>query len=273
MLKALKMLENKKAPFLWPEAWPHFAWGSWLLTAPSEVNTGGGRVIDLKEGFKGPLELHQALLSCKPKLSLLDLARLWQQSQEDPSLAQDLNWTELVNHCGLRSGESLTQVLESLLKTPASFQTWSEEKQLAPRDLNLLLSFESEKDKSPDLVKTWENLLDKLAETSTSKSTGVKIMELGGELLLMGKQLPSWSHESPEHFARDLERVRFPLSHQSLEAKNQELKQWAWPSRSSGRWLRQGDELLMEIKILAPHGEELKKRLDQMKSLLEGQNG
>ncbi len=240
----------------WPQGWPHFFWGQWLISplvkASKPLDSASDSTVEL-----GSDSLHQAIKSCYPQLSFAQLAHLYEQWRHNPALQQELNWQALMAGYGFRDSEPQRLTLQKLIQMPSPFQAWAHHKALGPKDLAILLSFA---EPNPD----FDELLEWMAHSQTSKSIGVQVLEIAGELLLMGKALPSRKSLRPESYLMELEGQRRPLSRAALENKNQELSTLPWPARCSGRWLRLGDALVLETKVMGSNFQEVRQRLEAL---------
>lgn len=240
----------------WPNAFPAFAWRGQLLTAFERTQS---VVIDLFELHRGTLA--DCLVSCYPELGLAELARLsanlkavwpdiYQEIREGFFRAYDLKWCE-----------RLEETLNALAMTPLQFQEWGDDKKLGARDLSPLLALPTIKDFSPFLLA--------LSQLNCTRSEGVRILESGVELFLMGHPLEALlpRQKSGAEHLRALEQWRRPQAATKDEDWKSEVADWPWPAHVQAQWQRFGDQAGLEIKLRATSPEDLQKKLRQMNSI------
>ncbi len=238
----------------WPKALPLFSWNGILLNGFERTDQ--ATVVDLGENAT----LLEAFVSIYEKLNLMELARLFRAVRTSVELEQ-LNWTELVENYGLRDSEAHREILHRLLDVPEAMQKWVEEKDLSVRDLMILLSFDS--------LKSLQPCFQFLSEKSCSKSEGVKILELYGELVLLDRDAATALSlaTSAGEALRSLEFLRYPMRKSMQNNLEEKLKSVEMPVRTQARFLTQGDETSLELKLQAKNPEDLKKRLESLQKL------
>lgn len=238
----------------WPKALPLYSWNGILLNGFERE--GNEAVIDLGESCT----LIEAFASIYEKLNLMELARLFRAVRNSPQL-QDLNWTKLVEAYGMRDSEAHREILHRLLDVTEPMQKWVEEKDLSVRDLMILLSFDS--------LKSLQPCFHFLSEKSCSKSEGVKILELYGELILLDRDAATTLSlaSTPADALRSLELLRYPMRKSMQMTLEEKLKSVQMPLRTQARFLTQGDETSLELKLQAKNPEDLKKRLESLQNM------
>lgn len=240
----------------WPNAFPAFAWRGQLITAFHRTQS---VVIDLYELKRGTLI--ECLVSCYPDLGLCELARLsanlktvWPESYQEIRdglfRAYDLRWSE-----------RLEDTLNLIATTPLKFQEWADGKKLGARDFSPLLALANPKEFSPFLFA--------MADLEATRSEGVRILENGVELFMMGRPLNDLlpTQKNGGEYLRLLEKWRRPKALGSDEQWKQEISKWPWPSHVQAQWQRFGDQSGLEIKLRATSREDLLKKLQQMNSI------
>lgn len=231
----------------WPVALPAIAWKGWLLSGFEREEGPAIEVSSLNMPFVA------AFTSCHAKLSLSELARLRRLAE----LASfELGWEDLLSHYGLRASDSLDEVLKRLVDLPAEFQDWVSLKELGSKDLAILRSFAE--------IDALRPLCTAVAVKSASKSTGVQILEWGGELLLMN--LPEASvlplaNEDADSWCTRLKALRHPETTAGEEVARKKWLSLPWPSLSQIKWIRKGDESGLEIRFMVSSREDLRKKL------------
>lgn len=238
----------------WPKALPLFSWNGLLLNGFDRQEDQA--VVELSESST----LLESFVSIYEKLNLMEFARLFRVIRTSPQL-KDLNWTELVEAYGQRDSEAHREILHRLLDVPEAMQKWIEEKDLSVRDLMIFISFDS--------LRNLQTCFTFLTEKSCSKSEGVKILELFGELILLDRDAATTLSVSTTaaDAIRGLELLRYPMR-KSLQINLEEkLKSVQMPLRTQARFLTQGDETSLELKLQAKNPEDLKKRLESLQKM------
>jgi len=237
----------------WPAALPAYAWRGQLLCGFGRES---GMALDLFELQRAPLI--EALKAVHPKLALCELARL--------SSALERTWPEmfmelregLFQEYALRWSERLEQTLRLLKDTPPSFQEWTGEKDLGARDLSVLLALTAPREFDP--------FLEALPRLNLSRAEGVRAMELGAELFMMGRPLNDIlpSGDQGATYLRQLEKWRRPNSSGQDEQWRETVKHWPWPSQVQGKWQRFGDQSGLEVNIRSTSPEDFHKKLERL---------
>ena len=140
------------------------------------------------------------------------------------------------------------------------FFKWAEEKKLSEKEIRILKQL-SEKESLP--------LLSWIAEYRPSYSQGVEILELSGELLLMG-QLPLdifQNSKEPATLLQKLKKLRYPLSVGKEEERSEYLKKLPWPRGLKGKWIRWNDKSGLHIHFQAFSFRELSEKIKAMETL------
>lgn len=208
------------------------------------------------------------------ELSFAEMARLIEKTKSHTWFPT----SHVVSKFGWQHGEHFEVIAAALLKTPPGFQNWCAEKKVGPMDLAPLISAQG-----LDLKHLWADILT----LRLSKSQGVKALELGVELLMMG-QTPDDLQSSrlltvmPAHlsagdaFVEALKQLRFP---DTLQRDREAAAKWAslpWPGTSQAQWTRQGDRGGIELKLFVSQPSDLKKylqSLNRVQEMLEKETG
>lgn len=192
-------------------------------------------------------------------LSFGELATLWKASSS-------VAWFpihQIIQKFGFQPSEHFFSIAEQLLNAPIGFQKWAQEKKLGPLDLAVLISGQK-LNLSP--------LFLKILTMKFSKSHGVQALELGIELLLMGKtisdlQLDHLQDPSPlaaEKWLEHLRQTRFPETLERDQETKEKMESLPWPGSSSIRWARHGDKSGIELKLFVSNPSDLKKYLQSL---------
>lgn len=239
----------------WPGVLPAVAWRGHLVCGFERL---GGEAVEVDEA-----PLIDTLKAVYPELALSEVARFL-RALERTSPEMRLEFRDSICAAyGLRWNDRLHQTFEALLATPVEFQNWADQKKLGARDLAPLLALASVADFVP--------FLRALIELPVSKSEGVRALELGVELYMLGRPLNDLlpTSDKPGPYLRRLEQWRRPLSAESDESWRQTVAGWPWPAQTQGQWQRFGDQAGLEIKIRASNPQDFLKQLERLSSIRE----
>jgi hypothetical protein len=240
----------------WPTALPALAWRGELL---SGFQRKSGVAVDLFETQAATFT--EALKATYPELNICELARLaFSLKKTWPELFVEVR-QPLFQAYGFRWAERLEQTLNVLKDTPENFQAWAGEKDLGPRDLSVLLALPS--------IGEFYPFLSALTELSLSRIEGVRAMEIGAELFMMGRPLndilPS-GHNGTTYLAQ-LEKWRRPNSSSADDQWRETVKTWPWPSQVQGKWQRFGDQSGLDVNIRSTSPSDFRKKLERLISI------
>ena len=237
----------------WPKNWPAFAWDEIIIAGFSQTHQ---PVLNFHSEDVKFLHLFH---SCHPQLSLSELSRIilnW-KSIEKPTFS----WSDFFSLYNLQNPDFLIKILKVFSSTPAFFQKWANNKGLHPSELRILNSLESLT--QANFIFHW------IAEKNPSHSIGMRILELGVELLLMNIQADEilQSNLSLEEALQAMEQKRKPLSSSHDQIKNKRLKKIIWPTHVNAQWQRKGDKTGLEIKIWCQNQKELEEKIQRVHQL------
>lgn len=233
----------------WPEALPSFCWDSLLLCGFSRQH---GPAVDLSHSEHS---LAKVFNSIYPHLSLPEFARLY-------VIVSSLPWadsflTEFASLHGWRLSKDLIELMAQLVRLPMKFQNWVSLRDLGARELAILKA-------APD-IDFLIPITQEIARRSPSRATGVQMLELAGELKLMGETLVFDTQLTDDQWLQQLKRQRHPLTAQKDESQNNRMRALPWPAHLQTRWLRTGDEAGVEIKFTATSFLDLKRKVDGLR--------
>lgn len=140
------------------------------------------------------------------------------------------------------------------------FFKWVEEKKLSEKEIRILKQL-SEKESLP--------LLNWIAKNRPSHSQGAEILELSGELLLMG-QLPLDIFQNSKEstiLLKKLRKLRYPLSVGKDEKRSEYLKTLSWSKGLKGKWIRLNDKSGLNIHFTAFSLQELSEKIKNLETL------
>lgn len=240
-MQRAKSLNLTFATSIWPASMPALLWGEWILAGRSDVT------FDVSMSSLG-----EALRLAYPQLGLASLAEVLAQISGHDACA--------CSAYGIKWNDRLSQVFQLILNTPPDFQKWLEEKKFSPRELLPLLAVGN--------LEEIEPLLIHLSKTHLSKTLAAQALEWSIELYLMGLPLERILAKSDNWWAF-LQRLRRPMETQQIEKREQFLREVPFPARTSGQWLKDSDQPVLEIKTQARSPQELLQQLDKLKTVYE----
>jgi len=167
---------------------------------------------------------------------------------------------------GWQANEQFFLVADILRETPEGFQKWCSDKKVSPQDLLPLLSA---------TALELKYLFHDLIQFNLSKSHGVKALELGIELMLLGKkpeeitsqQLLTFvgKDQTPsEAWIETLKFMRYPETIRRDHDQEEKMTSLPWPGTSHAKWTRQGDRAGIELKLFVSQPSDLKKYLQSL---------
>lgn len=242
----------------WPEGLPAVAINE-VIIAGFEQNMVFNHTIPVAEKEK----IASLFRSVYFELSFAEMSRLIQKAKKHPWLPVDL----VAQKFGWQANESFFKIAQALVQTPIGFQNWCAEKKMAPMDLIPLVSADSLNLKS---------LFHDIIRLRTSKSLGAKVLELGIELMLLGKTVDEISAgDDLDSWLSKLTEMRYPNTAQKDSLEKEQMIALPWPGMSQAKWTRQGDKTGVELKLFVSQPADLKKylqSLEKVQNLLEDLN-
>ena len=258
---------------LWPESLPAVAVNGWVLAGFSQNLVFNHQIkSDSVDSDSAAVAVAVAKLfrSLHTELSFAEMARLIHKiEKQNESHRMSLSIEALLSQYHWICSEQLLGIAEALAKTPIGFQNWCAQKRINPQDLAPLLST-----KNLDL----KFLLHDILQFNLSKSLGVKALELGIELLLMGQKPEAISSQvlltfvsqdqvAGESWVEILKQLRYPETFKRDQALRKQMGALPWPGASQARWSRQGDRGGIELKLFVSQASDLKKALSHLKKV------
>lgn len=241
----------------WPEVLPAIAWKGELVCGFERKS---GAAVDVFE--TGRAGLIETLKAVYPELGLAETARLSVRLASSlPEIYQELR-EPFFRAYGLRWNDRLGELFNLLVVAPVSFQAWVDERSVSPRDLSPLLAL-------CENARAFFPFLEAMTEMKFSRTDGVRALELGAELFLMGRPLsdllPSSSDGS--RYLGQLEKWRRPQAGEADQTWRSDVKNWPWPAQVQGEWQRFGDQSGLEVKIRATNAEDFNRKLERLLSI------
>jgi len=152
---------------------------------------------------------------------------------------------------------NLSKILEEFPK----FKKWVKNKKLSDQDLNILTEFEPN-----SLLKP---LLKWIEDQRPSHSQGKQILNLGGELLLMNKDIKtllSKEHQAPE-LIQSLKQKRNHNTFKRDQNKSGLIDNLNWPSSIKAKWIRQNDRGALSIHFQSFSLRDFKQKIQKLNSV------
>ncbi len=239
----------------WPKSWPAFAWEKTIMAGFTHISQS---VLNFTADTVQFLHLFH---TCHPQLNLSELGRIiskWSKQEKKLSFS----WKDFLTLYGLNQDpDFLIKQLKIFISTPFAFQNWTNKKAIHLNELRILNSLES--------PKQIYFLLEWIGKCDVSHSLGLKAMESGVELLLMGFSpneilSPDIQNISPESAIQFIEQKRKPLTFSQDQIKRENLRKIPWPAQVRAEWRRKGDKTGLEIKIWCQNQKELKEKTEKI---------
>lgn len=202
--------------------------------------------------FKGQYTFQELFKKAYPQLNFIQLSYIfnaWEKSTD----TLPTSWEVFFQQYNLRFNENTIKTFKALSACSSDFLTWASSKKLSQRDLAPLRLL-----KDPQLAHPLEA---QIATINPSKTLGTQILELGVDLLLMGKEL-SYTQVNAEKFLRELKSLRYPNTSSKDETRQVKSVQLPWPASVKADWIRKGDTSGIEIRFFAKSQQELEKKLN-----------
>lgn len=248
-----KSLNFSPAP-KWPTALPAICWRGYLLAGFDRQD---GHAIDTYDLEKAGLV--ETIKACYPDLGLAELARLTGAlSNSMPDTYIELR-QGLFKEYGLRWGERLEEILILLPRTSIRFQNWIDDKKISSRDLAPLLALNEK-------FAEFQPFLETTTELRFSRHDGVRALELGVELFLMGHPLNDLLPATGDaaKYLHQLELWRRPQALQNDDELKKDIAKWPWPAHVQAQWQRFGDQSGLEVKIRTTSAQDFNKKLEHL---------
>jgi hypothetical protein len=234
----------------WPQSLPAVAVNGWILAGFSQ-DLVFNHILNESAMDCLPELFH----SLHPRLSLMELARLWTKLSS-PEVSW-FPWKSLAKKYDLYSNVDFEKWANILLKQPIGFQSWSAEKRVSLEDLKRLPSLGS------------KALQFKIVDLGLNKHDGLEVLQICHDLQLKG-------HSVKELLIPDLEVSASDWLIHLRVLHNPQLAQLTWPQLSQIRWVQHQGSTGLELKLFVTEPTGLKKHatsdsllLDQIQDLLE----
>lgn len=246
-----------KPLYQWPAGLPAVAVNSVVLAGFSQELVFNHRIEERQsEAIAG---LFRSLYF---ELSFAEMSSLIQKAKAFPWFPTSL----IAQKFGWQANEQFFLIAAALQAAPVGFQKWCGDKKVSPQDLLPLLSATS-----LDLKYFFHDLL----RFNLSKSLGVKALEIGIELMLMGKNPEELTgekllafiekHQPPgEAWLNALKTLRYPDTSLRDQEQAEKMTSLPWPGASQAKWTRQGDRSGIELKLFVSQPSDLKKYLQSL---------
>lgn len=244
----------------WPQSLPALAINSYVV-AGFQQELAFDHKVDLEDKQK----MADLFKSVHSEISFAECAKLIK-------LSQNLDWfpiNEILGKLGWHANQNFFSTAEKLVQAPIGFQKWCAEKKLGPMDLAPLNSI--------DIDQLKFIFLD-ILNLEASKNWGTKALELGTELILLGKnksdiqaqnllKKENLSRQDLETWVQALETLRFPETQKRDQTFKDKLTALPWPGSSQAKWTRHGDQSGVELKLFVTQPADLKKYLNSLEKV------
>lgn len=200
-----------------------------------------------------------------PSLSWVELILFTEKARQRGGIPLQELWA----HYGYRDFSSYDEMASVVLSLPLITLQWLQEKKMGPQELQVLRALKTDTEKQ---MPTGFWLF--LSERSLSRQEGAQALELWLELRLMGKteeELSPATDESSSQWIQRLKSLRYPETQRRDQGARQWIDAQTWPRPSQIRWLRQGDQSGLEIRLVLKKPADVdqgRKALEDIESLL-----
>jgi hypothetical protein len=250
---------NFKPHKSWDISLPILCWQNYLLThfEISNTNLDNQKAIDLSQ--KPANAFIQIFHSIYPQLTFVELARFYTLAKNENLV---LNWHDFFKAYNYRFCESLVDSIDSIIKSPLYFQNWCQNKDISPRDIEIL--------KCLNKSSNYDSLFTFFTTHQINKNFGVQSLEIAVELFLMetpiDKIVACYNPLSPENTLHELKRLRYPNDTNKLENSKKILNAIPQINGVESYVKRYGDRSGIEFKFFTETPDDFNKK---MKSLIK----
>ena len=152
--------------------------------------------------------------------------------------------------------------IKDVLKQFPDFEKWVKDKKLEFASLSLLTELSD--------IQIAQPLLAWISRNRPSHSQGIQILEMTGELLLMGRSLNALfeTTQNPEDLLKNLKQLRYPLTSGQEEQKTKIVKALPWPKQMKGRWIRQNDKTGLEVQFRCFSMKDFKQKIQNLQHII-----
>ncbi len=234
----------------WPKGLPGVAFDGWIVSGFER-----DLFLNYRWDRKNPQSFTELFTAVHPHLSFAELARLCPMILD----CQDINLETLTSYYGYKDKVQFSLVGEKLGQLPIEFQDWASRRRLSPMELAPLISIEV----TDDL----RTVVAELVQQDLTRQEGARTLELAIELILMGQAPAVVQVLKSERPFEKLQQLRNPKS----TATDQNAQAWVldqtWPRQSHIRWVRQGDQSGLEVKMIIRNPQDFEKSKDSLERI------
>ncbi len=243
----------------WPRSLPVVTWNGLVVAGFDRASHEDAPLFEITQNRceERALSLAESLHECHPDLGLVELGRLYVCLQRTNLF--DESWSQLCALKKIRDSESHRRILERLIQTPLTFQSWANEKRVGFRDISILNSLPRLEEYAPIFLK--------IPDLQLSKSEGVRALELACELRLMGHSFKEIFCD--QRWISHLERLRFPKTTKYDETMAATIQKLPWPRQLTSRWARHGDQGTIEVRFQIESMEAFEQTLHGLQKVSE----
>lgn len=234
----------------WPTGLPGVAFDGWIVS-------GFDRELCLNYQWDrhNKKEFTELFSSVHPHLSFAELARLIPMIIN----CQDIDLENLISYYGYKDKIQFSLVGEKLVQAPLEFQDWAGRRRLSPMELASLVSIEMSGDMRTIAVE--------IAKRDLTRQEGARVLELGVELLLMDQGTGVLESLKADRWFDALQRLRNPNTAQTDMNAQEWVADQSWPRQSQIRWVRQGDQSGLEVKMVIRNPQDFEKSKDSLERI------
>lgn len=244
----------------WPLGLPGVALGGWVIAGFSS-----DLVIDYPWADHDPKEFVRLFSSVHPHLSFGELVEFSDQVKahepETKMISQAMG--DLIAHYGFRDEELFRRLGEKLQRAPSLFRQWAIARKVAPGDLTCLFSV------TPAIEPQLSPLLEEIAKRQMTRQEGARALETIVELLLKDPNLSLTQLvvADKQAWLEHLHQLRYPQTSQQDRLASTWVTEQIWPRQSHIRWIRQGDQAGLEVRMMIRQPQDFDKSKDSLERI------
>lgn len=234
---------------LWPSHLPPIAYQDYLIA---------GFESQQKEAMICRGDFVELFKDCYANLSLPELTRFYFLAQNK----FEIDWSRFFYSYHFKWSEEIKKTLYTVSQCSIPFQQWLAQKQVGPQELAPLNWYFHQYSRIPTAFLQQFTM-------QMSRNSGVKILELGIELLATNYPLETVLKysQSPERWLQSLQSLRFPLTHDRDTEWKEKVQAVPWPRQINAQWKREGDHAAIEVKFSFLNAEDFESKIRQLNNI------
>ncbi|PWU14017.1 MAG: hypothetical protein C5B49_13855 [Bdellovibrio sp.] len=167
---------------------------------------------------------------------------------------------DLLIRYGYRDFESFRKMARLMGQTPPDFKKWAARRQSSLQELAILLNLP---------IDEFSPCLAELARQQLTRQEGAQALELAAELFLLGRPVAKILSENSQPWLNHLKALRYPMS----SSRDNQAREWVneqrWPRQSQIRWVRQGDQTGLEVRLVLRQPRDLARGVQDLHQINE----